>query len=447
MRKTLEMLICFFATCFMVACSEEETDTTGTVYGRLTDAISNEPIAGANIQITPGGKSTVTGSDGSFEFRDMEAGQYKLQAQKYGYQTNYKQIDVVAGKTASGDMPLLVIEKNDEIELSPVQLYFSGSTKELVFAVKNIGSSSSVNWNISQIDVPWISISPLSGFTAKGKSTQVKVTLDRNLAGENNSTIITVNAGGGSLSLMINVDGTNKPDSGNENNPDDGGEDNPTEGEDVTNGLYAFFEFENSTKDSKRNLNGSGIKTSFNTGHNGSHALDIPATGDAYLSIPEGLIDGKEMSISFWVKDLSDGHIFHVVNSDQNEAGFTLTMKGGMLKFIISNYNLNYQYENRPSFTHSDIGKGWHMITLTSEYGSPSVTKLYIDGEYIDQTTEKHSSADAYEDGIKFIIGGKIEDYKFKASATPMTIDNLRIYNNRCLTDKEVKSIYNFEKQ
>lgn len=88
--KTLKVVICFVAACFMAACSEEETDTTGTIYGRLTDAISNEPIAGANIQITPGGKSTVTGSDGSFEFRDMEAGQYKLQAQKYGYQTNYK---------------------------------------------------------------------------------------------------------------------------------------------------------------------------------------------------------------------------------------------------------------------------------------------------------------------------------------------------------------------
>mgnify|MGYP000284622187 CR=1 FL=1 len=86
---------------------------------------------------------------------------------------------------------------------------------------------------------------------------------------------------------------------------------------DVTNGLYAYYTFEDAIMDqTETELTGIGIGSSFVDSYNGTKALKIPAKESAYLSIPDGLVDQKKMSISFWVKGLSDGHIFHVVRAE-----------------------------------------------------------------------------------------------------------------------------------
>ena len=70
------------------SCTEEEPELYGNVHGYVSDEATGEPIRTASVTINPGGKKTVTGSDGRFEYTTLEAGQYTLQIAKDGYQTN-----------------------------------------------------------------------------------------------------------------------------------------------------------------------------------------------------------------------------------------------------------------------------------------------------------------------------------------------------------------------
>ena len=72
----------------------------------VSDEATGEPIRTASVTINPGGKKTVTGSDGRFEYTTLEAGQYTLQIAKDGYQTNVGNVTVVPGQTAQCDILL-----------------------------------------------------------------------------------------------------------------------------------------------------------------------------------------------------------------------------------------------------------------------------------------------------------------------------------------------------
>ena len=236
---------------------------------------------------------------------------------------------------------------------------------------------------------------------------------------------------------------------------------NPSQATDVVNGLYAYYTFEDNYIDqTDTELSLVGIGTSFTNSFDGSKALRIPAKKDAYISIPEGLIDQPRMSISFWVKDLDDGHIFHAVNRDYNDTSFLLAMIDGRLRFIVTRYNNIYQFNNCPSFIHNKLD-GWHMITLVSDFNqteySTVTTRLYIDGKYTDVVTEGDNVFGESEGGAgqhnyryctKFILGG---EHTIKSNlilnASSITIDNLRIYKYRCLSSDEVKNIYNIERK
>ena len=66
------ILLCCMAVSLMVACTEDEEETTGSIYGIVNDAYSGDPIAVARVTLNPSGKSTNTGSDGRYEFLDMD---------------------------------------------------------------------------------------------------------------------------------------------------------------------------------------------------------------------------------------------------------------------------------------------------------------------------------------------------------------------------------------
>ena len=87
-------------------CTEDEYTLFGTVIGTVTDAVSGEPIGNVTLTLSPTGKSTTTGSDGNYEFTDLQANQYKIQARHHDYKTDTKTVDVLAGETVRGDMQL-----------------------------------------------------------------------------------------------------------------------------------------------------------------------------------------------------------------------------------------------------------------------------------------------------------------------------------------------------
>ncbi len=88
------------------SCSPVTYDVFSTITGTVVDEQTKDPIDGVSVILSPSGKNSITGSDGYFEFQDLEAGQYTLTVQATGYSSNRKTITVVAGATENVNITL-----------------------------------------------------------------------------------------------------------------------------------------------------------------------------------------------------------------------------------------------------------------------------------------------------------------------------------------------------
>lgn len=624
------------------SCKESEYyEYYGDIYGIVVDADSNNPLSGVQVTISPGNKSTVTGSIGSYEFQKMEPGQYKLLFSASGYKSNTRQVTIVSGEKVTCDVQMEKEEQITGMELSATSLEFGTHYDEMTFSIRNKGNAGELVWNISNITADWLKVSPMDGIIDIGKSNSIKVSVDRRLIDRDVSTTINVNAAGESRSVRISVmhdDGSaNKPKMELSTKNLDFGTDYdelsfdvrntgisedlewsvsnitvdwlsvvPTKGtaaagkyasvkvvvnrslikEDVntiftvsgagvsesvnvnvkhvpeeeekpsmelsvskldfgvdynelafsvkntaktldlawsisdisvdwltvspmhgstspgrstsikvtvdrnkitddvstifdveageisksvnvtvqhdgksngnvTNGLYAFYTFENNTKNNVEGAsNAIGINSpEYVEGINGTKAMKFNSSSESYLNIGEPLLDQGAFTVSFWIKGLSDGHLFHVVDKPSRSLNYTyvLAMKNGFLTFIIGSYGLKESAFDEMSLAHSSINsQQWNMIAITSTYSSGKYTiKLYLNGEYMDVNTESWIGGyPPIGTGEKFIMAGSLPyEYESRTMKSPagMTVDNLRIYNTRALSDKEIQQLYKYE--
>ena len=412
----------------LTGCEVELPETMGSIYGIVSDMETGEPLRGASVMLSPGNQTTVTGSDGHYEFSNLEAGYYKLQASANGYNTNSRQITVVAGLQASGDMPLSPITEVMNVRLSNNYFEFGTSYSELILSIRNTGNSGDIDWDITGVDAAWLKVTPTSGSVAMGKTADVKLTVDRSkLAADEASTTFMVNAAGGSQSVRVNV--SKKSVSGGDDNGDD---DKPNGGvQDVTGGLYAYYTFEENVNNMVEDgaPNASPVNApSYVKGLKGTKAIKFNVSDNSFISISEAMISHGTFSISFWATNLGDGHIFHIENG--SSLRYEFGMKGGF--FCI---------EDR-EFVHEAIDYStWNMITITSKCTDNYTHefKLYINGEMVDLCSRERNTSE-YK---KFIFGGIINNW----STSNMIVDNLRIYDTRALNAQEVERIYNYEKE
>ncbi len=197
--------LCLFCTTVIafIGCAKDEEDVTGSIYGIVTDAATGEPVSSANVSLSPSGKSIVTGNDGRYEFSGLTPGQYTVQVTKNEYESNTKQITVVAGEQASGDITLQ--QASSQLKLTNNSLNFGKYWSTLSFGVGNAGITGSIEWRISAGDVDWISVTPLSGTTETGKTTEVVVSVLRDKVSGPANGIITISDEGGSLPIYVTV--------------------------------------------------------------------------------------------------------------------------------------------------------------------------------------------------------------------------------------------------
>ena len=80
-KFTALLMVC----CAMLGCKPEEEEKFGTIFGIVTDYSSGNPINNVNVRLNPRGETTLTGSDGSFQFNNLPAGSYSLSLSKDGY--------------------------------------------------------------------------------------------------------------------------------------------------------------------------------------------------------------------------------------------------------------------------------------------------------------------------------------------------------------------------
>ena len=74
------------------ACTKPEK--TGTIYSKVTDQATGEPIEDAYVSIYPGTQCLQTGYDGQFVFSDLSSRQYMVSCEKTGYESNRMTVNV-----------------------------------------------------------------------------------------------------------------------------------------------------------------------------------------------------------------------------------------------------------------------------------------------------------------------------------------------------------------
>lgn len=104
--KKISFLLFVIASMAGVSCTTDEPEIFTTLHGVVTEAETAECIGGVTITLSPGGNTQVTGSDGRYEFPDLDARQYTVTAQKTGYSTNRKIIETVSGEATEANISM-----------------------------------------------------------------------------------------------------------------------------------------------------------------------------------------------------------------------------------------------------------------------------------------------------------------------------------------------------
>ncbi|RKI19054.1 peptide-binding protein [Corallococcus sp. AB030] len=112
------------------AAVEVVVDAGGGVSGRLVDARTNEPLAGAYVD-ADGIASPTTGADGRFELKDLAPGAHRLTAWSRGRELVDRRVSLAAGKTqALGDWRLGL----QRVEPGRLGLTFGMSGRDVVIS-------------------------------------------------------------------------------------------------------------------------------------------------------------------------------------------------------------------------------------------------------------------------------------------------------------------------
>jgi TonB-dependent starch-binding outer membrane protein SusC len=76
-------------------------EPTGTITGRVVDATTLQPLAGATVRLRGTQRTTLTGSDGDFVLSDVPAGSHAVLATRIGYGPLQQNVTVTAGASAT----------------------------------------------------------------------------------------------------------------------------------------------------------------------------------------------------------------------------------------------------------------------------------------------------------------------------------------------------------
>lgn len=427
-----------------VSCGGDDDDgtskvTTGRIVGLVSDyANSNTPVAGATVTLVQQGEVKVTGSDGRFEFSNLRPGSYTVEVSANNFQVNTQMAYVVAGEYTHCDFQLQRTSQN--VEISPMSLTFGKNISQLSFYLVN-NTNSLLTYSFSNVP-DYMQLTPSTGtISAKGRQAIIASIPNRSSVTVSGSQIIIVHIGNDSYSLTLNM--TNNyvtPDSGG--GSQQGGDDQPSGGGessdgDVTRGLLAYYNFDNSNANNAAGTQNNGVLMG-----DASFIDDTPkGTGKAlfldqeqYVNVARNPLDGKKnYTVSLWVKDFGSGILFNTIGDDNlwfHEAAISIRPDGTI------SYNRNASSDFKYNATKLQ-SSGWHMITLVHQ---DKIVELYIDGNLVESSQNERTIG-----GNQMQIGGRGDNSRI-TWADPFKVDNVRVYGVP-LSEDEVYQLYNYEKK
>lgn len=193
------IVIALFVNC---TSGGDDVSVFGDIYGTITDSKSGEPVRNAEVILSPGNKSTVSGSNGHFEFKTLEAGQYKVGVEADGYEYNSRQITVVPGQNTVCDFRLVEIFVEQVLKVTPTTLNFGTSQNEMSVTITNEGTEET-EWSVNLGNNNWLSANPKTGRIAAGKSQTIVFAVNRDLVAEDKSAVVNIAAFGNTYPISV----------------------------------------------------------------------------------------------------------------------------------------------------------------------------------------------------------------------------------------------------
>lgn len=204
---TIMAILCLSTTLWF-GCKEK--DLPGSINGCITDKATGEPIKTAGVELLPTGIKTITGSEGQYEFNEIDPGVYKLHITKTGYEELVSnEILVNSNKATQSDVQIeklppslrVINDNNEDID----ELDFGMDEDDVMrsFSIFNDGTQK-LQWQTTKT-ANWITnISQEYGDLLPGALQTIIITIDRTSLklGENVTTLhITSNNGSRQLKL------------------------------------------------------------------------------------------------------------------------------------------------------------------------------------------------------------------------------------------------------
>ena len=224
--KGLALLALALAGVSVAHRAEAQGTTSATITGRVTDAQSGQPIAGAQVRISNSNLGAVAGDDGQYTIRAVAPGTVDLRVARIGFAEQKRTLTVAAGSASTADFALARVA----VQLSEVVTTATGEQRrvEIANAVTTVDAAKAVeNGNINSIGDILASRSPSvnvlqSGMVGAGTRVRIRGTSSLSLSNEPIYIIdgVRIESGAASLSANIGVGGT-VPSRTNDINPDE----------------------------------------------------------------------------------------------------------------------------------------------------------------------------------------------------------------------------------
>ncbi len=209
MKRIVILILAFGLICGCVE-QADETSTTGDIVGSVSDKSTGEPVATANIVLSPGENATVTGSDGSFEYKGLEPGEYAITINKEGYKSTRKTVTVKAGESTPVHLllemiPAIITPDRDVLDFGEQE-----GVNTLSFSIVNSGYEA-LEWSIEEY-CDWVTdVKPKSDILGHGKTATIVVVIDREqLLSGKNETVLIVRSTNGRAELTVTAIGKTK---------------------------------------------------------------------------------------------------------------------------------------------------------------------------------------------------------------------------------------------
>lgn len=198
-RFILLLLISLGLITFNQSCKEPPVEAEpGAINGFVKDKDSGEPIENVEVLLMPVDKIVTTKSDGYFEFKDLEVGDYSLAASKTGYKdyidentVSVKSLEIISRDIVMERLQLSLVLVDDEgDEMNELDFGNLNTDVKRSFNILNNGEAT-LSYKIDNTASWVVDVTESEGVLQADSLTKVEVTIDRDKLsiGENTASL------------------------------------------------------------------------------------------------------------------------------------------------------------------------------------------------------------------------------------------------------------------